>query len=154
MKTKFKFLVACLCLSIITPSAMSLAQQKSEADKTIETCLNMGAGVPSELVYKACLTAFDTAIGEAQKTNIHSEVKRQLLWLQATQAASLSLVTKISMDNSVSLRSCNIALNGLKADNQLTEVFKERFKDLRSVNKFKPVFEHCHKNKLYPEQKK
>lgn len=143
------FLSICAVIFGVQPfPPPAFAEGQSETTQTIENCLNMGSGVPSPLAYDACLSAFDAAINEAQKPE-HSQNQRSVLWMQASKAASLAMLKKLTIDGKVSLVSCRIALNGLKADNQISADYKEAFPDLQSRSTLKPIYDHCYKNGFY-----
>lgn len=141
--------IASLCALAPLPAFAGPAE-KTEAVKTIETCLGSGIGVPTALIYDACIRAFDVAITEAQKVSSKSETERGLLWLQATTAASLAMLTKLKIDGAVSQASCNIALQGLKADSQVPPTFKE----IRDTSSLKQIYDHCLKSGFYEYLKK
>ena len=132
----------------------SYAGDKSDATKTIETCLNMGSGVPTALVYSACIAAFDVAINEAQKTDINSTQSRDLLWMQASSSAALALLSKVKLDQKIGKESCKIARGGLQSDNQISAGWKEKFPELRSINTLTPTFKLCETSGYYDLQKK
>lgn len=145
---------ALIFLPIIWSSAASAASIKDEkATSKIEACLNSGVGVPTALTNAACGRAFNAAITEAQKSDIYSQQQRDLLWMQAAKAASLTMITRLKIDGVLNETVCVVALNGLKADNQISTSFKEKFSDLRSFESLNPIYTQCLSKGFYASQK-
>ena len=115
--------LAAVSLCIAAPFA-AVAGPLENAYKKFATCSNSGAGVPTELAFSACITAFDALIAEAQKPQ-HSAKERRLLWANAGQSANLAMFLQLKTDNAqtkeamLTDRVCSIALNGLKAFSQV-----------------------------------
>lgn len=114
----FKIL-ACALIAGIAFGIDAGAQSETAIDQTINSCLTSGAGVPTQLHYDSCLLAFDGAVAQAQKTEIHSDTRRRLYWAQAGQSAGIALLLKVSIDQAMTTESCNVSLQGMKAYSQV-----------------------------------
>ena len=98
---------------------------KNEANKKHGICVNSGAGVPTQLAFLSCITAFDALITEAQKTKQHAADQQRLFWAQAGQSAGLALILQVKIDNAktteaaLTTKVCRLALRGLQAYSQI-----------------------------------
>ncbi len=73
--------------------------------------------------------------------------------MQAAKAASLTMITRLKIDGVLNEAVCEVAMNGLKADNQISTSFKEKFSDLRSFDSLNPIYTQCRNKGFYASQK-
>jgi len=109
-------------LSIALAFSVPAEAKSNQADAYLDACFS----APSELdaegkekLFAVCITAFDGAIIEAQRTDDHSLIRRRLYWMQASQANAISVLYLLEREGGFTEYVCDIAKQGLQAWNQV-----------------------------------
>ncbi len=92
------------------------------ADMDIERCLNASPDADAQMeqaIRTICVKAFNRAIAEAQNTERHSALRRDVYWAQASQINAIYVLVMLKQEKNFNEYICNLALQGVKAWNQI-----------------------------------
>lgn len=97
----------------------ALDDASTATDGAIANCFGAPANADKAIVRNVCLTAFDGAIKEAQRSDVHSANQRRLYWAQASQAAGILVILFVEEENGFGTKACRTAYRGWQSWNQI-----------------------------------
>lgn len=112
------------CLSFTGHPLIAQDSASGEADAVLANCFGAPANADKAIVRNVCLRAFDGAIAQAQRAQVHSRQKQNLYWVQASQAAGILVVLFVERDGGFKQSSCATAYRGWQSWNQADAEFK------------------------------
>ncbi len=107
-----------LLLWIVPLLASPASAKENEADSLLKACVEAPANLDAagkEKHFATCITAFDRAIVEAQRSDSHSPARRRLYWMQASQANAISVLHLLERESAFTEYVCDIAKLGIQA---------------------------------------
>lgn len=109
---KAAFISAILAALMGGQPVLALDASSTATDGAISNCFGAPASADKAIVRNVCLTAFDGAIKEAQRSDVHSANQRRLYWAQASQAAGILVVLFVEEENGFGTKACRTAYRG------------------------------------------